>query len=301
MRQKQTEQSVLGAVEAFEADGMAAIDLSARTREEYSRDLRQLAAFLSKRGVNRIGAVHRGHLGQWLADQERRELKASTRRRKAYAAKTFFRHLAEHAVIEDDPAAGLRPPKQRPREPRYLSRDEYQRLLRACSHHPRDAAIIEVLLQTGMRLAELVGLHLGDVELPARATQDPENVGIARVTRKGGKRVTIPLNYKACRAVTAWLKVRPEVEEVALFLNKYRRPLSRRAVQRAVGKYLEEAGIEDASVHSLRHTMATHHVAAGTDLKTLQETLGHADLATTAMYVQLAKQAQRRALQEHAL
>lgn len=77
--------------------------------------------------------------------------------------------------------------------------------------------------------------------------------------------------------------------------------MSKRAIQATVAAYLDEAGIKDASVHTLRHTMATHHIARGTDLKTIQETLGHADLATTAMYVQLAKRAQRRALQEHAL
>lgn len=95
--------------------------------------------------------------------------------------------------------------------------------------------------------------------------------------------------------------MRSPVEYEAVFLTRYRTPLSKRAVQRLVALYLAEAGVEGASVHSLRHTMATHHVAAGTDLKTLQETLGHASLATTAMYVQLAKQAQRRALQENAL
>ncbi len=167
--------------------------------------------------------------------------------------------------------------------------------------HLRDAAIIELFLQTGMRQSELTGLRVSDVELPSRPSQDPDNVGLAKVTRKGGKRVSIPLNYKVCRALTAWLKVRPKVEYDPIFLTKYRIPLSKRAVQRLVAQYLAEARIEGASVHSLRHTMATHHVAAGTDLKTLQETLGHANLATTAMYVQLAKQAQRRALQENAL
>jgi site-specific recombinase XerD len=83
----------------------------------------------------------------------------------------------------------------------------------------------------------------------------------------------------------------------ATFLTRYGTPLSKRAVQRLVAQYLAEARVDGASVHSLRHTMATHHVAAGTDLRTLQETLGHANLATTALYSQMAKSAQRRALQ----
>ena len=95
--------------------------------------------------------------------------------------------------------------------------------------------------------------------------------------------------------------MRPEVDHDALLVTKFKAPMSRRAIQYRVRKYMDEAGIKGASVHTLRHTMATHHVARGTDLKTLQETLGHADLATTSIYVSLAKKAQRQALQENAL
>ncbi len=92
-----------------------------------------------------------------------------------------------------------------------------------------------------------------------------------------------------------------EQPSCGVFVSKYGLWLSKRAIQDTVAKHLMAAKIVGASVHSLRHTMATHHIARGTDLKTIQETLGHADLATTALYVSLAKQAQRRALQEHAL
>ena len=152
-----------------------------------------------------------------------------------------------------------------------------------------------------MRLSELSRLTLDDVELPARVTQELDNLGVATVTRKGGSRDTIPLNYKACRALKMWIQARPVVEHDALFVTKFRTAMKPRAIQAMVSKYLKEAEIKGASVHTLRHTMATHHIARGTDLKTVQETLGHADLTTTAMYVQLAKKAQKRALQEHAL
>jgi site-specific recombinase XerD len=121
------------------------------------------------------------------------------------------------------------------------------------------------------------------------------------VRRKGGKVDPIPLNYKACQAVAAMLKMRPEVDHSTLFVTKFKTPMSRRAIQYTVNKYLQAAGIKNASMHTLRHTMATHHISRGTDLKTIQETLGHADLATTAIYVSLAKKAQRKALQEHTL
>ncbi len=165
----------------------------------------------------------------------------------------------------------------------------------------KSAGDIEVLLQTGMRLSELAGSTLTDVEIPRRVTRSPDNTGTVRVLRKGGRTQLIPLNYKACQALAAWLTARPEVDHEALFVTKFKAPMSPRAIQYRVKKYLDEAGIKGASVHTLRHTMATHHVARGTDLKTLQVTLGHADLATTSIYVSLAKKAQRQALQEHAL
>jgi site-specific recombinase XerD len=124
---------------------------------------------------------------------------------------------------------------------------------RVCSHHPRDAAVIEVLLQTGMRLSELAKLTLDDVEIPKRITRDPDNTGSVRVTRKGRKTQVIPLNYKACQALDAYLKIRPEVDHEALFVTKFKEPMSPRAIQYRVQKYFKEAGIKGAAVHTLRH------------------------------------------------
>jgi site-specific recombinase XerD len=152
-----------------------------------------------------------------------------------------------------------------------------------------------------MRLSELAQLTIYDVEIPKRINREPDNTGTVRVRRKGGKIDTIPLNYKACQSLAAWLKVRPEVEDSSIFITKFSTPMSRRAIQYTVSKYLQTADIKGASVHTLRHTFGTHHAIRGTDLKTIQETLGHADLATTSIYVSLAKKAQRKALQQNAL
>ena len=285
----------------FEIVGMPARNLSARTRKEYKNDLADLVAFLAQRGVTKADDVSLRDLESYQAEMDRRGYKPSTRQRKTYAIKSFFRFLEHHGVIAENAASGLVPPRPEKREPRFLSEEEYRRLLRVCSHEPRDAAVVELLLQTGMRLSELAGLTVTDVEIPKRITRNPDNTGTVRVLRKGGKTQLIPLNYKACQALAAWLKVRPEVDHDALFVTKFKAPMSPRAIQYRVTKYLDEAGIKGASVHTLRHTMATHHVARGTDLKTIQETLGHADLATTSIYVSLAKKAQRQALQENAL
>jgi site-specific recombinase XerD len=289
------------ALAQFETIGMPARNLAARTRHEYGRDLRDLLSYLAHRGTTQLEQVRSRELEAYLAELDRRGLQGSTRNRKVHTLKTFFTWLVGQELLTTSPAARLIAPRAVMREPRYLSEEEYRRLLRACSHHARDAAIIEVFLQTGMRLSELARLMLADVDLPKRITRDIESMGSVRVQRKGGKIERIPLNYKACQALAAYLKVRPTVDHDGLFITKFKTRMTTRSIEYMVSKYLGETGISGASVHTLRHTMATHHVARGTDLKTVQVTLGHASLATTTIYVLLSKRAQKKALQEHAL
>src|SRR3712207_859231 len=288
-------------VELFARDGMPARNLAAHTRKNYLLDLTDLVQFLESRGVTRIADVSLRHLEAYQAEMDRRGYASSTRNRKTQSIRILFQFLELHGITERNLAAKLIPPAIQKKEPRYLTEAEYQRLLRVCSHNARDAAMIELFLQTGMRLAELAKLQLTDIDIPKHITPDPDNTGSVRVRRKGGKTEYIPLNHKACKALAAYLKVRIDVGYPTLFLSQFKQPMSTRAIQQRVEKYLTEAGIEGASVHTLRHTMATHHVARGTDLKTVQETLGHASLATTTIYVSLAKTAQRKALQQNAL
>ena len=138
-----------------------------------------------------------GRGGKYEADT------SSTRERKTYAIKSFFRFIHHHGVIATNVALKLIPPRPKRPEPRFLSEEEYQRLLRVCSHDPRDAAIVEVLLQTGMRLSELARLTVHDVELPRRINREPDNTGSVRIRRKGGKEATIPLNRFA-RLARRW-------------------------------------------------------------------------------------------------
>lgn len=285
----------------FETLGMPARDLAPRTRKEYKNDIEDLRNFLTKWRVDRLDQIGLSQLESYQAEMDNRGYKSSTRRRKTLAIKVFFKFLYRQKITQIDIASQLIPPAATRDEPRWLSREEYERLLRACSHNPRDAAIIELFLQTGMRLSELSRLTLNDVELPKRIDKDPDNVGIVRVRRKGGKNETIPLNYKACRALKTWLGVRPSVTTPTLFVSKFKRSLSNRAIQYVIENYLKEAKIVGASVHTLRHTTATHHAMRGTDAKTIQETLGHASLKTTELYISMAKNAQRKALQDNAL
>jgi site-specific recombinase XerD len=290
------------AIDLFVTDGMPARNLSPQTRKNYRHDLIDLLAFCKDRGASTLAELSLRHLEAYQAEMDKRSYSASTRNRKTHSIKSLFHFLYRLGITNHNIADKLIPPSVVKNEPRFLTEAEYQRLLRECSHKPRDAAMIELFLQTGMRLSELAKLQLTDIDIPKRITPDPDNMGWVRVKRKGGKIENIPLNHKACKAVASYLLVRPDIAgETALFISQFKRPLSTRAIQHRLTKYLSEAGITGASVHTLRHTMATHHVARGTDLKTVQETLGHADLKTTSIYVSLAKTAQRKALQEHAL
>ena len=276
----------------YETVGMRAASLARRTRKEYVNDLADLVAYLTRGGITRPEQVTLAHLRVYLADLERRGYQASTRNRKVHTVKGFFTFLHDYAVVRENVASRLIPPPVERGEPRFLSEAEYTRLLDVARANVRDAAIIELFLQTGIRLSELVNLSVRDVTLFPGA-------GTIRVKRGGGH-VLIPLNHKAQNALQKWFQVREPILDTALFLTALKEPLSKRAVQLMLAKYLDAAGIPDASVQSLRHTMAVHHIAKGTPLKTLAEVLGdHPD--TLQQYVAAARKVHQKALQENAL
>jgi len=296
------DQTLKEAVEAYQTVFMPSRNFAPGTRREYLNDLEGLIGFLEKSGLKSISQVESRHLEAYQADLDRRGYAGSTRRRKTASVRSLFNFLKRAGYLDDNIAEGLTTPKSEQRQPRVLSEREYKDLLRACAHQTRDAAIIELLLQTGILLSELSRLRLGDIDIPARINRKPESVGVLQVRSGKGRRDRyIALNYKACRALKAYLKIRPEIEDDRVFVTKFREPLGQRAFQNIVKKYLEEAGIEGASVHTLRHTFATHHVAKGTSLRTVQEALGHRDLKTTSVYVSLARELMNKELQEHAL
>lgn len=285
---------------------MPARNLSSRTREEYSRDIRDLVRFLENRGYSQWGQVGLTDLNTFMADLDRQGLKASSRNRKAYSIKTFFSYLYQSGGVTTNYADHVIPPKIPNKEPRFLSEGEFQSLLAQISNS-RDRAIVTLFLQTGMRLSELVNLNLLDLQLPKRISKDPNDVGLVHVHRKGADIEYLPLNWKACEALKTWLVERGRLAQrkmlstPALFLSKYGKRLSQRSVQRMLEKYLDRADIKVASVHTLRHTMATHYLAKGGDIKSVQAMLGHSSLRTTETYVSLAKKLQRKMVQDLAL
>ena len=295
------EPSLDEALTHYETIYMPSRNWAQKTRVNYRSDIADLLRFLEEQGKKDPNRLDLQDLEAYMAELDRRDYAGTTRRRKVSSIKSFFGFLKQYGYIANNVAERLTPPAREHKEPRVLSKREYQALLRACSHDTRNAAIIELLLQTGIRLSELARLALDDIELPKRISRDPANTGSVFVHGKGRKERTITLNYKACKALKAWLKIRPNVDTNSLFVSKFLKPMSPRAYEYIVKKYLKEAGIKRASVHTLRHTFATHHVAKGTSLRTVQEALGHADLKTTSIYVQLAREVMNKELQEHAL
>jgi integrase/recombinase XerD len=288
------------AIGQYEDVHLAARNYAARTRREYLTDLRQLAQYLATAGVTTVQGVERVHVEGFLASLDRLALATSTRRRKLAAVRSFFRFLETVSHRTGDPAAAVTPPDLQRNQLRYLTQHEYERLRRAARHEPRDAAIIELILQTGLRLSEVANLQLADVELPGRK-QGTDSSGSMRVWH-GRRHRLVTLNAMVCAALRGYLLVRPaDAQDDQVFQSKFRRGMGPRSIEDVVDKHLTAAGIRGASVHSLRHTFAVHSLKMGTDIDVLQKVLGHASPKSLTVYLDLARDELDRQLQEHAL
>jgi len=277
-------------------------NLAANTRATYLRVVDACLGYLAQKGVTEIEAVGLRELNGYFAELDRLSRSGTTRRLHTHALKAFFRFLEEHRHVKRSAALRLIPPKSEDRKPRVLTEAEYRRLREAVGNRPRMAAIVELMLQTGIRIGELVRLQLRDVQLPSVSAAERGQLGELWIRQgKGRTDRRLPLNRRVCGALRTYLAVRPDGDTPALFLSKYRRPLSARAVEHLFHTYLGIARIEDASPHTLRHTMATHMIKSGATLRSVQEMLGHANIQTTSRYVSLAEEQLHKDVQEHAL
>ncbi len=186
---------------------MPARNLSPQTRRGYGYDLSEWVATTPPPLT--VAALSADAIARYLSTLDARGLKGSTRHRKVAALKTFLRYLEREGALPVDFSARIGWPEVARDEPRALSGPEYTALLREAGHHPRDAAILDLLLQTGIRLTELTALRVEDVSLPAKPSLDPvHGYGLLRVHRKGRRLPELILNYKACRALKAYLRAR---------------------------------------------------------------------------------------------
>ncbi len=262
--------------------------LSENSVRAYRSDLRQFQTYLRKRRLNWID-VTADDVAAYLAILEAKSLAPRTRARKTASLRSFFQYLVEEQEMEHNPCAYLPTPRLPQKLPQILNEGEVLALLDAPTLDKptgyRDQAMLEVLYGSGMRVSELVGLDVGDID----------QMGFVRCLGKGGKERIIPLGSHALSATFKYIEhARPKLQsdprETALFLNARGGRLTRQGFWKILRHWAKHAGINrNISPHMLRHSFATHLLRHGADLRAVQEMLGHVDLATTQIYTHLDK------------
>ena len=276
--------------------------LARNTLDAYRTDLLQFGAFLGRRERDATEA-ERADIADFLADLAtgappdaegnggRPACSPATISRKTACLRSFYRHLRREELIADDPTATLTPPSQGRKLPHVLSHGEVTKLLESAAGADsialRDRALLEVMYGCGLRASEATGLEIGDVDMRR---------GFVRPHGKGSKDRIVPLGREASRAIDRYLRSgRPELVgervERKLFVNFRGGALTRQGLYKIIQRHAKAVGLEGRmSPHTLRHTFATHLLAGGCDLRSVQEMLGHADVATTQLYTHLSRE-----------
>jgi integrase/recombinase XerD len=269
--------------------------LSRNTLEAYRSDLLQLGRFLEQRHLSALDAGP-ADISDFLAElasgtSERPPASPATIHRKSACMRSFYRHLRREGLRESDPTATLSAPRRSRKLPQVLTRGEIEKLLsQPRGTEPaslRDRALLELMYACGLRASEAIGLELTDVDLDER---------VLRARGKGSKERVVPIGQAAARALSVYLeRGRPALVKGApephLFVNFRGGPLTRQGLYKIVRRRAAAAGLADRmSPHTLRHTFATHLLAGGCDLRSVQEMLGHADVSTTQLYTHLSSE-----------
>jgi site-specific recombinase XerD len=263
-------------------NSLTARNTSRHTRIAYQTDLRQFFTWLLEHDMTVSDPLHirRGHIIEYLAFLAQQGRSGVTRARKLAAIREYFKYLVAEELLPASPASTIAIPKKERKSRVFLHEDEYSKLLNAAAGNSRDYAILQVFLQTGIRVAELVGLTLSDIDL---------DQGEMLIHGKGSKQRTIYLEKKASQALKSYLAVRPGSGDLHVFLNYRGTGLSARGVMDIVEKYGKAAGItKQFGCHSLRHTCATYKAKKGYMPRDLQQLLGHEKPETSFIYVHLA-------------
>jgi integrase/recombinase XerC len=259
--------------------------LSAHTATSYRRDLVCLAEFCEREGIARWQDLRPHHLRRFAAVSHGKGLNPRSIQRRLSGARSFLKYLVREGRMEHNPAVGVSAPRAARRLPATLDVDQMASLLEIKGDEPvtvRDRAMLELLYSSGLRLGELVGLDLGDVDL---------RDGMARVTGKGRKTRLVPVGRVAREAVQAWIETRTGMaapDETALFVGTRGRRISPRSIQARVSYWAHRSGLgQRVHPHLFRHSFATHVLESSGDLRSVQEMLGHANISTTQIYTHL--------------
>jgi integrase/recombinase XerD len=265
--------------------------LSPRTVEAYRRDIERLASFMEARGITGPAQAGPVQLREYVYALKDRGLQPTSIRRNISAIRTYFAYLVGEGAVVSDPTDRIELPRAWRRLPGVLSREDAARIMvapdPADALYWRDRALLEFAYASGVRVSELTGLKVRDLDVQE---------GLALVLGKGSKERLVPVGRAALQALIVYLReIRPGLarsrSEGAVFLNARGRPLTRMGVWKILRKHVRRAGVtRRVTPHTLRHSFATHLLEGGADLAAVQEMLGHADIATTQIYTHVERE-----------
>jgi integrase/recombinase XerC len=266
-------------------------NLSPHTITAYRTDLQQFLIYLSESNgaVVRWEQVERADITAYLTALAARNRTGMTRARKLASLRECLKFLVARGQISSSPAERIGIPKKERKARVFLRPDEYTRLLSAAGGHARDYCILQLFLQTGIRVSELVQLRLGDLDLEGHSLT---------IAGKGQKERVLDLERKGLQALKNYLAQRPQVLDDHLFLSYQGTGISDRGVKKLVEKYRQQAGItKPISCHSLRHTFATYKAERGVSAFQIQQWLGHSSVTTSQIYVHLGRASAKKVME----
>jgi len=244
----------------------------------YGNDIAQLEAFLAGKGISQVSAINQDLLNEFKAKLDKDSYTAKSISRKINSIKTFFRFLKSQELIKVDPATSVTHPKYEIKPPRIFSKIEYRALRDVCRDDSRISAIVELMLQTGIRIGELANLRL----------EDNKDDGIFIYAYESHAERTIPLNKSAKTALDKYLSQRPSnSKEKAIFVTKTGRPFLVRNIRSAIERYFRQAEIKNVKVNDLRHTWIFYQLEAGVSVAAIAKLAGHKRVSTTEKYLEL--------------
>lgn len=246
----------------------------------YGKDVSQLVSYLNKKQITQVTSVLPEHIEAFKENLAENKYTTKSISRKLNSVKTYFRWLKTKELIETDPAAAIPHPRYTLTPPKILTKMEYRALRDATRDDARAAAIVELLLQTGMRIGELARLNLEDIR--------KNNQVYIRAYESHTSR-TIPLNKAAKKALERYMNFRPQAKSNSLFITKTGRTFLIRNIRSVLNRFFRLADVKDATINSLRHTFIAQQLTAGASVILIQKLVGHKRISTTEKYMDLIK------------
>lgn len=244
----------------------------------YTKDIEQMSDFLAKQGKVNPGDIAQEDIDAFKEDLNQKNYTAKSISRKLNSIKAYFRYLKSQNIIDGNPASQVSHPKYDLKPPRVLSKLEYRALRDACRSDNRISAIVEILLQTGVRISELANLALEDLDF--------KNNKINIKAYESHAQREIPLNSAAKASLELYLNERPKGGSKNVFITKTGNPFLVRNIRSSIDRYFQLGGIKDAKVNDLRHTFIAQQLMAGTPLVYVSKLAGHKRLSTTEKYLE---------------